>query len=43
MIIGHARRDSVLKYADLQIEVKRMLIMGKIIPWGKECEKKTGE
>jgi len=43
MTIGHARRDSILKYSNLQIEAKRRLIMGKIIPWGKVCGKKTGE
>jgi len=32
MITDHARRDSVLKYADVQVEAKRRLMMGKIIP-----------
>jgi uncharacterized protein len=42
MITDHARRDSVLKYADVQVEAKRRLMMGKIIPWGKPGERKEG-
>ena len=42
IITDHARRDSVLKYADVQIESKRRLMMGKIIPWGKYGDRKDG-
>jgi len=40
MITDHARRDSILKYADVQVEAKRRLMMGKIIHWGKFGERK---
>lgn len=35
MLTDHARRDSVLQYASVQLEAKRRILEKKIIPWGK--------
>jgi len=34
MLTEHARRDSVLKYAHVQMETKRRLMMGKVVKMG---------
>ena len=41
-LTDHARRDSVLKYAVANLEAKRRLMVGKVIPlgWGKNGERK---
>jgi hypothetical protein len=43
MLTDHARRDSVLQYASVQLEAKRRIIEKKIIPWGKLGGKISGD
>jgi len=44
ILTDHARRDSVLKYAVANLETKRRLMVGEVIPlgWGKYGEGKEG-
>jgi hypothetical protein len=42
MLTDHARRDSVLKYADVKLEAKRR-IQGKVIAIRTQQERKKNE
>jgi hypothetical protein len=41
MLTDHSRRESVKRYADVQLEARRRLLEGKVVPLKKTEESKA--